>query len=729
MADNKKKSNYTGAAESADYSYFAQLLKPSDDERKYGPSIFETVQSMIKFSTSTAVEDAKSPALALRLYSQFMYYMMNSNLDTENMTTIAMPWLRPGFNVWADPTNSDKVYYLNAISFSGDPITGCTSQLSLSLGRERYTFMTNENYFGSQKDTCDNLLISQIFDSQSVDKFGTVLWNNEEYENLRESMFEFYNSDEEIISAEYSKYFQGLYGSVNHSPEVKTLTNISERIEEDEEKLTGKCNKAALSKTDQDNFNSNKNEEKRFLYWPFPLMKTDHVITNGYEKGVHNGIDVYCENIENVQSLCNGEVREVKKTADGYAVKIFTYSIDKDKCLYIYIAHLMSLSTKLEKYVDRKIDPRNSPSVRNNEVIGTCQGELHLAAELTDIEQKSTENVNILDYIMRTTGNNINYDSSFHNDEEKDADKSAEYYENGEQNSFSASKKFFRQEMSFEDIEQQIADIYKDAPAVIQNRCAALGERIKEADRFIQKYYECEDPPIWQDVKRIKEYANDTGYLKNEWVENLYDGDTPESLTVGIGRFSKRTGKSEIYTGSNGISIDEAIIAQEKEVTIPKSYSSYRFTYEWTRPRKKGKGWVRWSQNSKTGWKSNQAKIYDLWSVNKSNDRGIATYNGRYLVAVRPAIGSSGQYIDVQCTGKNGNVFTIKCIVWDVKATDRDADAYGHLYGDTLNPIEFHYIEDLYGTKPANPGTPSFFPEWQLGSVDKIIKYDKNILS
>lgn len=700
-----------------DYSYFSTLLKPSDDERKYGPSIYETMQPMIKFSTSTAVEDAKSPALALRLYSQFLYYMLNSNLDTNEVTTIAMPWLRPGFNIWMNPADSDKVYYLNAITFSGNPKEGCTSQLSLSLGRERYTFTTNQDYFGSQKDKCDNLLISELFDSQKVDKFGAILNDNSEYENIREGIFDFYNSEEAIAAAEYSKHLQELYGSVNHSPEIKTLANISNETENTEYSLTGKCNKADAPLTEINNFNDEVSPEKRFIYMPFDDNMNKIIISNGYSEGVHNGIDIYCQDETKIYSPCSGELREVKKTARGYAVKMYTYKTDKSACLYVYVAHITTLEPKFAKYVGRKVSERTAPSVSSGEQIGTCQGELHLAAELTDYEHKTIKPVNVLDYMRKKTSLDIVFDSSKYDENNENTKQSSTVqYEEGEENSFSSSKKFFKREMSYDEIDSQISQLYEEAPAVIRNRCEALSKRIEEAERFMQRFYHMEEPPIWQDPQKIKDYASDRGYLYNEWIDNMYEGDTPEDITVNIGSFSKRT-TTAIYGQT-----DQAIIGQEGEVEIPK-FPSYCFTHEWTLPRKDHK-WITWSSSS------NQRKLYEKWSQNPDNDRGIATMNGRYLVAVRPAIGATGQYIDAVCTDRNGAQFIIPCIVFDIKGADRDNNIYGHLYleGKSLNVLEFHYITSLYGTSPKNPGTPEFFPEWQLGSVDKIIKYDKNVL-
>ncbi len=113
-------------------------------------------------------------------------------------------------------------------------------------------------------------------------------------------------------------------------------------------------------------------------------------------------------------------------------------------------------------------------------------------------------------------------------------------------------------------------------------------------------------------------------------------------------------------------------LADVKQTGIIRNYTSYTYFFD------------KWSSSSR------QRKVADLWdSKGRTSDRGIATIDGRYLVALTPTFGLVGDYVDIVLT--NGQ--TIPCIIADSKST-RDANytPYGHALasgGGAVDVIEW----------------------------------------
>lgn len=76
-------------------------------------------------------------------------------------------------------------------------------------------------------------------------------------------------------------------------------------------------------------------------------------------------------------------------------------------------------------------------------------------------------------------------------------------------------------------------------------------------------------------------------------------------------------------------------------------------------------------------------------------DNGVCRFGGRMLVALTPAFGKVGDYVDLLLS--NGQI--LYCIMIDEKA---DCDTYGHWDGDRLNIIELVVSPDWYETEHDN---------------------------
>ncbi len=93
---------------------------------------------------------------------------------------------------------------------------------------------------------------------------------------------------------------------------------------------------------------------------------------------------------------------------------------------------------------------------------------------------------------------------------------------------------------------------------------------------------------------------------------------------------------------------------------------------------------------------SNQDALSKAWTAaGKTSDRGIATYNDRYLVAVSEKFGTVGDNINV--TLDNGQV--IPCTIADVKGADAKSE-WGHKFGGAVDVIEWESVggQDVINT-------------------------------
>lgn len=184
------------------------LLQPTYIEKKYGPLIYDAAQPLIKFSTSTST-DSTSAYDALSKYARFMLNYLNSSVTMSSMQTIAMPWLRPGFNVWVDPVRTDKIFYINNISHYGNA-SGNFTTLNMTMGRRRTDFINKKSMVGAlNPGQSDDIFVNKL--KVTPENFGTVCNYNEVVNKVNA----FYNDSSSSVKEcrPTDDYFKYLYGS------------------------------------------------------------------------------------------------------------------------------------------------------------------------------------------------------------------------------------------------------------------------------------------------------------------------------------------------------------------------------------------------------------------------------------------------------------------------------------------------------------------------------------
>lgn len=125
---------------------------------------------------------------------------------------------------------------------------------------------------------------------------------------------------------------------------------------------------------------------------------------------------------------------------------------------------------------------------------------------------------------------------------------------------------------------------------------------------------------------------------------------------------------------------------------------------------------------------SGQERVHDAWNAAGSVfTNHVATLDGRYLVAVKPALGTAGQYIDI--TLENGTV--IPAIVADTKGNENYGAAdfkYVHSDGSIIElEVDADYgIEKSTGDVKSSGNVQSWIPEW-ASLVKSVTRYERYV--
>lgn len=201
----------------------SKLLSPSEDERKYGVSVYDTVQALIRSTTAEGVNNSPDVYSALGKYAKYIYYYLNSSIALANVQTVSMPWIRPGFNVWLDPLFIDRIYYVNSVQHMGNNQNGVFTTLGLAFGRSRKNFQKIGYQFGSlNPNRSDNVFINTIFVRPS--NFSkNVLESERDFNALKTFIDKQYQTnDSNLRKSAFDPHYQYLYNTIN--TEAGTVT-------------------------------------------------------------------------------------------------------------------------------------------------------------------------------------------------------------------------------------------------------------------------------------------------------------------------------------------------------------------------------------------------------------------------------------------------------------------------------------------------------------------------
>lgn len=212
-------------------------IKLSDEERRFkmNLSIFE--QRLIRYD-STAVA-GNSRALANTFIYQYAKYMMQLHRASSHGINVdmvvAMPFLRPGFNAWLEPSRKNLVAYVTGVMHQGTFSQGCFTSL-------RTEFVRTPTLY---KDIDDHVFIGEHHVS-AVD-FGPVV-KFTDMDDLKKTLIDLNDGNDEVVDDAFNvSILRDLYSaatpSENAAPYV-TEWNAEYTKEEIESKISIKYQSA-----------------------------------------------------------------------------------------------------------------------------------------------------------------------------------------------------------------------------------------------------------------------------------------------------------------------------------------------------------------------------------------------------------------------------------------------------------------------------------------------------
>ena len=180
--------------------------------------------------------------------------------------------------------------------------------------------------------------------------------------------------------------------------------------------------------------------------------------------------------------------------------------------------------------------------------------------------------------------------------------------------------------------------------------------------------------PFYNQIDKEEPVQYEVSYNhRGEEAEYLDEAAVEEEEDIIIPVVQTNSIPAPVVTADNRINISGI-----KQTGICKDYTNYV------------KFFTRWN----TG--TNQRAVADMWdAMGRESNRGIATINGRYLVAMTVTFGRTGDYVDVIL--EDGTV--IECIIADAKSpNDSNCNAYGHEKGRRgTSLVEFETVVDFEG--------------------------------
>lgn len=186
--------------------------KMSEEEKKYKVNLLRVEQALIR---------ADSPALAANpmsadklIYQYAKYNMQLHRARTHNINialTTCLPFIRPGFNAWIEPTRTDVMCYITGISHQGSFQDGCTTSLNGGFVRSP----------DSYRDVDSSIFIGETRASSEV--FGELLPDTE----MKKIRNELSAMHDKMLVAEAQEFtvLNKLYSSMNQDNDYSTQWN------------------------------------------------------------------------------------------------------------------------------------------------------------------------------------------------------------------------------------------------------------------------------------------------------------------------------------------------------------------------------------------------------------------------------------------------------------------------------------------------------------------------
>jgi beta-N-acetylglucosaminidase/murein DD-endopeptidase MepM/ murein hydrolase activator NlpD len=177
-ADNSKVKDYQSA--------YKPLM--SDEERQYKVNLKVTEELLIRYDMTNASGTGSMNADDLiERYAKYMMQLFRAESHGVNITlSTCLPFLRPGFNAWMEPTRRNAVFYITRVSHQGSFSNGSFTTVTGAFVRDPKTYDNIE----------DNIFVGTS-NSKALD-YGEVIAKSD-MDGIIKELQSLHNDTDEVI--------------------------------------------------------------------------------------------------------------------------------------------------------------------------------------------------------------------------------------------------------------------------------------------------------------------------------------------------------------------------------------------------------------------------------------------------------------------------------------------------------------------------------------------------
>lgn len=186
---------------------YTSSYKPvlTDEERLFKINLQITEQLLIKYdlSSNNAVPSSgMTPDELIRRYAEYMMQLFRAESHgiTVQLST-SLPFLRPGFNCWLEPTRRDLVFYITGVQHQGSYQQGTQTTVNGGFIRDPATY----------NQVASNVFVSSS--NSSASDFGDVI-STSDMSGIRTQLDNLHQTSDEVIGdARSVPYLSQMYSS------------------------------------------------------------------------------------------------------------------------------------------------------------------------------------------------------------------------------------------------------------------------------------------------------------------------------------------------------------------------------------------------------------------------------------------------------------------------------------------------------------------------------------
>lgn len=149
----------------------------SDEEKKYKVNLIRVEQALIRADAPGAsAGDGMSADRLIYQYAKYNMQLHRAKTHNVNISlSTCLPFIRPGYNAWIEPTRSDVVCYITAVQHQGSFQNGCRTSLSGGFVRQSTNYQDVDSSIFIGETLADSSVFGETANSTEMQKIKAEL--------------------------------------------------------------------------------------------------------------------------------------------------------------------------------------------------------------------------------------------------------------------------------------------------------------------------------------------------------------------------------------------------------------------------------------------------------------------------------------------------------------------------------------------------------------------------